>query len=456
MARPRKYIQFDGKTIDGLSLHKSTGRYYSLGPDGQREYWGRDKPRAVEDFLRRNNPVPMSNHEASVLLQSEEGLEPWEITPNLINLKQEANPTYGPVPVDWLPPKSQGDQKPKSGKRLSNCIDAWMEIMLDGHANPTDYMMDVKRVWKKFQKAVGNKLVSEIKPDDFATWRSWVTKEQAKNNRSAKWHNDHHKYIKTVVRNVKIERPSWKFPDGVIEWQELPKRIKMKNSYVPKSSNKQPIPVDIFHQVIAIAYTWTQEQLDFDTKTQSGRAKKRAALARHHKGWTCSAMFRLAVNCGLDNADVAAITWNHVKNLDGDFPYLNMPRTKIVNRFRNEVDRKIPLLASTVNALIQLKENCQMADTIFRTAHGSPHNKDTIRRQLESAMTEAGLTPKSWTFKHLRNVGGKKRLGITGDERDHFLGHVGATESKWYTGDADEKYLLPLVKKIEHEYFNLS
>ena len=50
------------------------------------------------------------------------------------------------------------------------------------------------------------------------------------------------------------------------------------------------------------------------------------------------------------------------------------------------------------------------------------------------------------------NVGGKKRNGITRDERDHFLGHVEPGQTRWYTGDADETYLLPLVNLIGLEY----
>ena len=59
-----------------------------------------------------------------------------------------------------------------------------------------------------------------------------------------------------------------------------------------------------------------------------------------------------------------------------------------------------------------------------------------------------------WTFKHLRNIGGKKRHGINSDERDHFLGHVDPKQTRWYTGDADETYLLPLVQRIGAEYFD--
>ena len=56
MARPRKYIHDTGKTVDGLSLHRSTGRFYSVETDGQRTYWGTDKTVAIRDFLTSKNP----------------------------------------------------------------------------------------------------------------------------------------------------------------------------------------------------------------------------------------------------------------------------------------------------------------------------------------------------------------------------------------------------------------
>lgn len=49
MARPHSYFQdVKGKTVDGLSFHKPSGRYYSTDTDGQRKYWGRDKDRAID------------------------------------------------------------------------------------------------------------------------------------------------------------------------------------------------------------------------------------------------------------------------------------------------------------------------------------------------------------------------------------------------------------------------
>ncbi|MCP4589857.1 MAG: hypothetical protein GY842_03870, partial [bacterium] len=39
MARPRKYIQINGRTIDGVSFHRSTARYYIFDHRGKQRYF---------------------------------------------------------------------------------------------------------------------------------------------------------------------------------------------------------------------------------------------------------------------------------------------------------------------------------------------------------------------------------------------------------------------------------
>jgi len=47
MARPRIYVQdADGKTVDGLSYHRPSGRYYRI-ENGKRYYYGSDKTQAI-------------------------------------------------------------------------------------------------------------------------------------------------------------------------------------------------------------------------------------------------------------------------------------------------------------------------------------------------------------------------------------------------------------------------
>lgn len=51
MIRPCSYVQdVTSKTVDGLSFHKPSGRYYSTDKNGQRKYWGRDKDNAIDRY----------------------------------------------------------------------------------------------------------------------------------------------------------------------------------------------------------------------------------------------------------------------------------------------------------------------------------------------------------------------------------------------------------------------
>ena len=478
MARPRKYVTNGNKTVAGLSHHKGSGRYYSIDPDGERHYWGTDKTKAIRAYEFSLNPPlrhpAMTDGEAVAMLENEIGLEDYQVTPNLIELAKETRPgKMSPSEADrfvaanpdsstakWLTrvgfTAKPVQLEPKGSKeKLSHCISTWREIMLDESGKVTTYMKDVERTWKLFVKLTGNVSISLLTADHFATWRRWVIREQTKRKTGNKWHTDQHKYVKTVFTTVRSEKPSWDFPDGLREWQVIPKRTRMKTGYVPKKSNKQPLPTELFHAVLVVADTWTNEQHDGETMTQSDKGKKRSILARNHRGVTAVAMFKMAANCGLDNADIAAITWDQIKNFAGEMPYLDMPRTKIKNRFKVDVDRQIPLLPATVNALKLLKESRPVCDTIFRNTTGSRHNSGTVYHQLEDALAETKQENSgAWSFKHLRNIGGKKRLGISLEERDHFLGHVDPSQTRWYTGDADESYLVPLVNEIGTEYFD--
>lgn len=477
MPPQRKYIRdANRKLVDGLSIHKPSGRHYSIDDDGKRRYWGTDRPEAIRRFRAHAEGIVWLKDSAVSLPEQP------------VSIAIISGPKHKPKPK----PETKG-----SKQRLSDCFAEWWKIMLNFSDQPTTYMKDVKRAFHRFVVVVGNKQISKINADDFAAWRSWVTREKAKRGWSAKAHNDQHKYVKNVFSTVKSERPSWPFPDGLLEWQHLPKAIRRRNKYVSKKHNREPMPVDVFHAVLAQAERWTQGPTEFETATNSGKGKKRGSNGRLHRGITAAAMFRLAANCGLDNADTAAATWDNIKNLDGSLPYLDMPRVKIKNQSSVELDRKIPLLPSTVKALQRLRDECRISDTLFRTEHGSPHNKNSIYDQLEDTMIEAGLDPRfpdgvngntyryvrtkkakqpdgtikrktirkldgeykrkqqdGWTFKHLRNIGGKRRHGIGKEERDHFLGHVDQTQTRWYTGDADQTYLVALVNGMGAEYFD--
>ena len=64
MPPPRKYIRdANRKLVNGLSIHKPSGRFYSIDDDGKRRYWGTDKPETIRRFQAHaeTDLVPLVN-----------------------------------------------------------------------------------------------------------------------------------------------------------------------------------------------------------------------------------------------------------------------------------------------------------------------------------------------------------------------------------------------------------
>ena len=54
MARPRNRVYDDKENLaEGLSLHSTSGRFYSIDSRGEREYWGREKSKAIPGYRSR-------------------------------------------------------------------------------------------------------------------------------------------------------------------------------------------------------------------------------------------------------------------------------------------------------------------------------------------------------------------------------------------------------------------
>ena len=106
MARPRSYVQdAKGKTLDGLSLHQVSGRYYSINKDGQRDYWGRDKGTAIERYRVSLEPHPlrqMTDDEAVQELCAA-GLDLDDITTELIRIAKRSRFIFNNNWIDTNP-----------------------------------------------------------------------------------------------------------------------------------------------------------------------------------------------------------------------------------------------------------------------------------------------------------------------------------------------------------------
>ena len=72
IARLRKFIHDNGKTVGGLSLHESKGRFYFVELDGQGMDWRRSRTVSICDFRTDPHPrrsrTPMTDAETTGII----------------------------------------------------------------------------------------------------------------------------------------------------------------------------------------------------------------------------------------------------------------------------------------------------------------------------------------------------------------------------------------------------
>lgn len=432
MGRRRKYaLDAKGKTVDGLSFHKSSQSYYSIGKDGQRAWFGRDRDRAVAAYRASLEPK-------KDLYFGRDG-KPRFWTP------EEARERKSYLQLVWPQEKRPGLPEP-SRERLNDSFDAWKQWRAGDAAPQT--IADTKRLWDRFVDAVGNLPVNQITHDDFVKWQQAV-KKRCK-GLSAKSADDHHKAVAKVLKFAKRKNRKWAFPDGLVEWLDDWKLDK-RTPYVPKKSNSQPMPVDVYGRFLVVADQWAAAEL---AECSGGRGvaagKRRQALLKQRQGVQFAAVLRLAIH-GLANIDCARIEWSDL-HLDAELPYFDFPRTKCQHKTGFAVDRKTPLLPSTVSALKRWRAFEKPSKSVFRTSQKRPFSTNSLWQVIEKMRDEADGN--GWSFKHLRNVGGTlgDKGGLSEMVIDRFLGHTLKRERAKYLGDVDASYLVPLVNLIGREY----
>jgi integrase len=469
MARPRIFVRVielsdgtlapskrknEGREIHGLSFNKSNHSYYTIDPEtGNREYRGTDLQEAVESVESVNvfgkpytwTPERWKEHERMVSKAQSHAASVVELQRLAVQMPA--------VEVKRLIVDGGGSSAP-TNENLSDCVKLWLELRKEEKGSKTQYHTDVERTFNRFTKLVADLPISQITPDHFADWRRWV-KREAKKRDSNKWARDQHKYVATILRGCKEDRPSWRFPAGLLEWAKLPKTESKKIKYAPARKNREPFPVDVFESVIKQCQTLASATTsDMPKETQCDKAKIGRVKARIKRGVQLEAMFKVAVNLGFDNKDFCGneeregLQWSNL-HLKEDVPHMDLPRVK------TGIDRMTPILPSTVAALNRWRRATSGNGYVFLTERGKRHSSDTVFEQLRDMMDEAGVK-NGWTFRHFRNIGGTLGLRgkLTAFEIDAFLGHEINGMSRFYMGDVDETYLVPLVNLIGNEYFH--
>ena len=343
---------------------------------------------------------------------------------------------------------ADGKEVASSSHRLKAVLHEWERLKTEEGTTET-YLDDAKRAFDRFISVIGNRSISDLTPDDFAIWRRWVIREGK--DRSFKWENDQHKHVKTILRAVKMDKPSWLFPDGMIEWASSWKRKK----YLPAKGNRSKLPVKDFERLLATADRWAAVRAeDFSKTSQKGRAKRLQAQRKQLQGIRFGCILQLAANCALDNVDVRRIEWKNIKDLNDDMPYLDFPRTKPKKQVGGAIERLTPLLPSTVTAIRRVRRADPRDGVIFRTAQGAAYSETGLSNALKALFKDAGVT--GHTFKSLRNIAPSlgKAAKRSKDERDAILGHAVEGTSKFYEDEVGVEYLCELVNLVGKEYFD--
>lgn len=464
MARPRKYVRVieapdgsltptesGGTEVHGLSFNKSNQTYYTIVKlTGKRKYLGRDIDDAVAEVER-----PQRDHE-------------WEAAMNIdIDIQRATNDLIsGPIgKEDGCRPdkealeailafarqagsKDAKDVSP-SKQRLSDCLKTWVDWMTqDGTIFKTDNVKDNEKRFRSFSRCVGNLSISTITHDHFVKWQKWIRSQS--NWKSAKTGKDHHATVKKILSFAKRKKRDWNFPVGLLEWADDWK-MDDKTPYVPKQSNREPMPVHVYRRCLAVTDEWASIDLEqYDATTQKGRGQRRQAIIKQREGVQFAALLRLIIH-GLDTVDCTRIRWSNLIDLDGDLPYFDFPRSKVKHRTGFAIDRKTPLLPSCVSALQRWQRYENPVRTVFRTSQGTPYNSSTLAGAFAKLREN-----QDWSLKHLRNVGGSlaDQNGMSEMMVDRFLGHTLKKARAKYLGSVGPEYLAELVKLIGAEYLD--
>ncbi len=480
MPRPRVWVNRDGKvvkTATGVSYNRARGRFYVIASDGKRqEFKTWDEARAALATERANSIpsaelsriVAVARHRSNlayerlygdarlreildeVTIAGPQVVSSAPYAETVVGFAEAANALADQVGVPRMKIDRDLDAL-ATGPRLRHVIEKWEHHKVEElGGRVTSNIRDVRRHWKQFVEQVKNIHVAELSPSHFRKFHSWLAREGAKYS-STQWRHDRASNIKSVITFVKKKYPEWPWPAGVLEWADS----YHFRAFKPKAANRRPMPVDVFAALISQCRTWARtDPKTIPAATQSGRGKREQARRRRRDGIQFEAILRLALNCGLDPVDIERITWNALK-LDERVPHMRFPRRKIEGMTGEAIDRLTPLLPSTVDSLLRWREHeMPVGGPVFRTARKGRYGRSSVSATMKRLREEASVDD-SWSFKHLRNVGPTlgKRGRRSRDERDAFLGHVVDGTSKFYEGDVDETYLIPLVNLIGEQYF---
>lgn len=375
-----------------------------------------------------------------------------------------------------LRPDALQPDKPARGPRLSKCIDEF-RVEQEQRGNKQRHTNAYVNRFQVFVDLTNDKVVSRLTKSDFV---KYVDKVLADNKEASnKTIHDHLRPIGAVLRSAKSRMDDGIFPEGLENWLTVLDRARLAKPYKPPRSNRQPMPPDVFRNLLAQADQWAKvpwedhaESLPVPTR----RGKQTAAMARasnRENAWMrqrigvmTHSMLCLAANVGALPSDFARLQWDELE-LDGDLPLYREDRTKPAHLLGSDVPRCCPLLPVTVKSLQRWCEWCEgelpegesLSPNVFTHIYGGPIDQErsfTATRYLRRLRKAAGC--KKWEVRHCRNIGATvvRDAHLPKAMADAWLGHSAGGTNVFYTGEAADDYLSPLVEAIGKRYFDSS
>jgi len=490
MARPRKYVQVSGKTIDGVHLHRGSGRYYIIDRRGKQVYY-RDLQAASDAYRReQSDPVAVAKENAEYALRhaamrqpeffarlaemfrSEEGAQVQLECSDPENRIRSAEGAYArdgqsiapfadacgaphfrvvEVGSDTLDPVISSTINPT----LKRVGEAWLqaklvEAGLSDNEGATRHIETTMRLWKLFVRRVGNVRVGELRPEHFRKFHEWSDLQSTKKP-SAHWQKRLFVAVKGVFNFVQQRYPEWAWNAGIGDRL----RALKARPHEPGEENAEPMSPPVFRDLIAQCDVWASTGVErIEPSTQTGKALRLQAQRKCREGRQLRTVLMLACNCGLNAVDIERLEWKDL-HLSNEVPYLESPRTKVVRTAGRAISRRTPLLPQVVGQLRLWRGLESSANgRVFQTAQSAPVTKNTVGRSVGRLLDELGLD-RTFTFRHLRNCGPTlaANAGLPEEMIERFLGHKQAKVSNRYKGIKPVDYLLPIIDLIEKEYF---
>ena len=311
MTQPRKYVQVDGKTIDGVSFHKATNRFY-IHNRRRRQVYFTTWQQASEAYQRlRGDPVAIAKENAAYAVRYAAAQQPEAFAtlvamyagdPNLAQVQIEIShpdgrsrnpdgsfsrdglsiepfadhmgvPRFEVAEVGAVPagagaalqklsaadnPKllNVGEMwlRHKMNERGLDYVDRRQRTALHKAKRPsplTQHMRKTLACWQSFVDRIGNVRIAELSPAHFRKFHEWADRESAC-KASNRWHGQLMAAIKNVFRYAQQHYADWAWPPGISE------RIR---AYTPKryeaaESNAEPMPPDVFRRLLAHCDVW--------------------------------------------------------------------------------------------------------------------------------------------------------------------------------------------------------